>query len=96
VKLFNQPGSAGEPPGIQRVILSGGKPSFQTLLDDVCERLQETRQQCSLRRIQKLEEILNILEEELNKLQGSGLEGCLSDGLKDGSPNGLAETNQEE
>jgi hypothetical protein len=69
VNLLNQAGSAGEIPGIQRIILSGGKPSFQSLLDDVCERLQDTRQQGSLRRIQKLEEILNILEEELDEIQ---------------------------
>jgi ABC-type transporter Mla subunit MlaD len=69
VELLNQAGSAGENYGIQRIILSGGKPSFQSLLDDVCERLQDTRQQGSLRRIQKLEKILNILEEELDEIQ---------------------------
>jgi len=42
-----------------------GKPSFQTLLDEVCERLQDTRLQGSLRRIQKLEGILDALEQEL-------------------------------
>jgi hypothetical protein len=68
-----QTGSAGEIPGIQRVILSEGKPSFQTLLDDVCERLQGTRQQGSLRRIQKLEEILGTLEVELNDLLAAGM-----------------------
>jgi len=69
VNLLNQAGPAGEISGIQRVILSGGKPSFQNLLDDVCERLQGTMQQGSLRRIQKLEEILNTLEEELKEIQ---------------------------
>jgi len=69
VNLLNQAGPAGEISGIQRVILSGGKPSFQSLLDDVCQRLQGTMQQGSLRRIQKLEEILNILEEELEGIQ---------------------------
>jgi len=69
VKLFNQAGPAGEISGIHRVILSGGKPYFQSLLDDVCQRLQGTIQQGSLRRIQKLEDILNTLEEELEGIQ---------------------------
>jgi len=42
-----------------------GKPCFQTLLDEVCERLQDTRLQGSLRRIQKLENTLDDLEREL-------------------------------
>jgi len=69
VNLLNQSGPSGEIPGIKRVILSGGKPSFQSLLDDVCERLQGTIQQGSLRRIQKLEKILDTLEEELDEIQ---------------------------
>jgi len=44
---------------------NGGKPAFQTLLDEVCERLKDTRLQGSLRRIQKLEETLNVLQREL-------------------------------
>ena len=42
--------------------------SFETLLEDICERLQDTRQQGSLKRIRKLEEILDLLEQELDEL----------------------------
>ncbi|MDR2700980.1 MAG: hypothetical protein LBB72_00950 [Spirochaetaceae bacterium] len=83
VKLLNQAGSAGEIPGIQRVILSGGKPSFQSLLDDVCERLQGTRQQGSLRRIHKLEEILNTLEKELGEIQAIFLAACQAEAIQE-------------
>jgi hypothetical protein len=59
---------------IQRLILRGGNssfenPSFNTLLDEVCERLQSASYKGSLRRIQKLEEILAVLEMELEELQ---------------------------
>ena len=66
MELIDQTGRSEELSGIQRVILSGsGKPSFDTLLDEVCERLQDTRLQGSLRRIQKLEDLLDDLEQEL-------------------------------
>jgi hypothetical protein len=42
--------------------------SFAALLDKTCERLQDTKNQGSLRRIQKLEEILNSLERELDDI----------------------------
>jgi hypothetical protein len=82
-------GSAGEISGIQRVILSEGKPSFQTILDDVCERLQGTMQQGSLRRIQKLEESLRLLEEELNELAScvglaANMAACPAETLQEG------------
>jgi len=42
--------------------------SFETLLDEICERLKDTRQQGSLRRIRRLYGILDTLEQELNEL----------------------------
>ena len=42
--------------------------SFDTFLDEVCERLQDTRQQGSLKRIRKLEEKLDALDKELDEL----------------------------
>ena len=49
-------------------VFSDQRLSFEILLEDICERLQDTRQQGSLKRIRKLEEILDLLEQELNKL----------------------------
>jgi len=66
VELIDRTGHSEELTSILRVIPSdSGKPSFQTLLDEVCERLQDTKFQGSLRRIQKMEEILDALEQEL-------------------------------
>jgi len=42
--------------------------SFETLLEDICDRLQDTKQQYSLKRIQKMEETLDSLEQELEEL----------------------------
>ena len=42
--------------------------SFETLLEGICERLQDTRQQGSLKRIQKMEETLDELEKELDEI----------------------------
>ncbi|MDR0447728.1 MAG: hypothetical protein LBH07_03580 [Treponema sp.] len=40
--------------------------SFENLLDETCERLQDARQQGSLKKIRKLDEILGILEQDLD------------------------------
>jgi len=42
--------------------------SFETILDEICERLHDTRQQGFLKRIRKLEELLDKLEQELEEL----------------------------
>ena len=42
--------------------------SFETLIDEVCERLQDTRQQGYLKRIRKLNETLDELAIELDQL----------------------------
>ena len=42
--------------------------SFDTFLDDVCDRLQDIRQKGSLKRIRKLEERLDALDKELDEL----------------------------
>jgi hypothetical protein len=42
--------------------------SFETLLDETCERLHDTRQQGSLKRIRGLEVLLDELERELEEL----------------------------
>jgi hypothetical protein len=74
MKPINQNGQAGDPaltgplgePDAKVPSLSGEKLSFESMLDEICERLQDTRYQHSLRRIQKMEETLNELERELN------------------------------
>ena len=48
--------------------LSNQHFSFDSFLDEVCERLQDTRQQGSLKRIRKLEETLDALDRELDEL----------------------------
>ena len=47
---------------------SGDPLLFETLLDDICDRLHDTRQQGSLKRIRRLETILDALDKELNEL----------------------------
>ena len=42
--------------------------SFETLIDEVCERLQDTKQQGYLKRIKKLNETLDALDVELDQL----------------------------
>ena len=49
-------------------VLSNRRLSFDTLLEDVCERLQDTNQQGSLKKIRKMEETLDELEKELDEL----------------------------
>ena len=49
-------------------VLSNQRLSFETILEDICDRLEDTRQQGSLKRIYKLEEILNALDKELIEL----------------------------
>ena len=51
-------------------VLSSQRLSFETLLEDICERLHDTRQQGSLKRIHKMEETLDELEKELDELDG--------------------------
>ena len=50
-------------------VISNQNLSFETLLEDICERLQDTKQQGSLKRISKLEKTLDELEKELNELE---------------------------
>ena len=50
-------------------VLSNQQLSFEILLEDICERLQDTRQQGSLKRIRKMEETLDELEKELEELE---------------------------
>ena len=49
-------------------VFSNQRLSFETLLEDICERLQDTKMQGSLKRIRKLEENLELLEQELDRL----------------------------
>ena len=50
-------------------VLSNQYLSFETLLEGICERLQDTKQQGSLKRIQKMENTLDELEKELDELE---------------------------
>ena len=49
--------------------LSRQNLSFETLLEDMCERLQDAKQQGSLKQIRKMEETLDDLEKELAELE---------------------------
>jgi hypothetical protein len=52
------------------LLVSDDQPAFEALLDRICDRLQDTKQQGSLKRLQKMEEILDSLERELDAILG--------------------------
>ena len=57
-------------------VLSNQQLSFETLLEDICDRLKETQEEGSLKKIHKLEHSLDVLEKELDEFkepQGPGL-----------------------
>ena len=56
------------PAGISVQVLSNQFPSFETLLEDICGRLEDSKQQFSLKRLRKLEETLELIEQELEEL----------------------------
>ena len=56
------------PAELSASVLTGQRLSFETLLEDICERLQDTKQQGSLKQISKMEENLIELEKELDEL----------------------------
>jgi len=60
----SKPGPADPSVGM----LFNQETSFETLIDEVCERLQDTRQQGYLKRIKKLNETLDALDVELDQL----------------------------
>jgi hypothetical protein len=49
-------------------VISSQLLSFENILDNICERLTDTKQQGSLKKIHKLEETLNDLEKEINEI----------------------------
>jgi hypothetical protein len=74
VELIEEAFYPNEFSAVQRFMLPGENDSFpnasfDTLLDEVCERLQNTSHKGSLRRLKKLEETLAVLERELEELQ---------------------------
>lgn len=78
VELIEETAYPNDFSAIQRIFQSGenpsfGKPSFDALLDEVCERLQSTSYRGSIRRIQKMEETLAVLERELEEIQKEAL-----------------------
>jgi hypothetical protein len=82
VELIEETAYPNEFSALQRIILPGEnfsfeKPSFDSLLDEVCERLQFTNYRGSLRRIQKLEETLAMLERELEEIQKEALSSSI-------------------
>jgi hypothetical protein len=71
VKPIDQSGQGGQPgpAGLfGSPLLVSETPSFEVLLDEICERLQDTRTGNSLKRIKKMEEILDSLERELDEI----------------------------
>ena len=65
--IIEQNGQNG-PAELSVPVLSNQHLSFENLLENICERLQEARQHGSLKRIQKMEETLDLIEEELKEL----------------------------
>jgi hypothetical protein len=45
-----------------------GSPSFETMLDDICDRLWDRKVSYSLRRIQEMDAALAAMERELGEL----------------------------
>jgi hypothetical protein len=43
-------------------------PAFSAILDETCERLEESRNRGALKRIRKMEEVLETIENELDAL----------------------------
>jgi hypothetical protein len=66
--IVEQNGQNG-PAELSIPVLSNQQLSFETLLEDICERLQDTKEQGSLKRIRKMEEVLEELEKELDELE---------------------------
>jgi hypothetical protein len=58
-------------PGEKPLTLSGN-PSFQEVLDRACDLLWNKKVRYSMRRIQELEDYLNVLERELDVLALQG------------------------
>ncbi|MCL1815697.1 MAG: hypothetical protein FWG27_07770 [Treponema sp.] len=67
--MIEQTGQNG-PAELSVRVFSNRQLSFDILLDEICERLQDTRQQGSIKRIRKLETILDMLDQELEMLAG--------------------------
>ena len=65
--MIEQTGQNGSAELSVRVFLNQ-QLSFETLLDEICERLHDTRQQGSLKKIRELEGLLDKLEQELKEL----------------------------
>jgi hypothetical protein len=42
--------------------------SFETVLDDICDRLWDRKVRYSIRRLQEMDAVLAVLERELNEL----------------------------
>ena len=66
--IVEQNGQNG-PAELSIPVLSNQHLSFETLLEDICERLQDAKEQGSLKRIRKMEEVLEELEKELDELE---------------------------
>ena len=66
--IVEQNGQNG-PAELSIPVLSSQQLSFETLLEDICERLQDAKEQGSLKRIRKMEEVLEELEKELDELE---------------------------
>lgn len=60
-----------------------GNRSFETMLDDVCDRLWDRKVSYSLRRIREMDAALAVLEQELDELI---LRGRTSSGHFGGGP----------
>ena len=53
-------------PGSENLIPE--RPSFETMLDEVCERLEDTCYSGYIKRINKLEKTLDLLNQELEDI----------------------------
>jgi hypothetical protein len=49
-------------------LVSGAEKSFNVILDETCGRLEDSRNRGVLKRIRKMEEVLQDLEDELDAM----------------------------
>jgi hypothetical protein len=59
----------------EKPLTLSGDPSFAEVLDRTCDRLWDRKVRYSVRRIQELEDYLNVLERELDALALPGDRG---------------------
>ncbi|MDR2142880.1 MAG: hypothetical protein LBP29_00740 [Treponema sp.] len=83
MKLTDQTGTEGPYPNEAGSFpLSGAEASFVTLLDETCGRLENSRNRGVLKRIRKMEEVLQDIEDDLDAILSFSNKAGLSSGAR--------------